>query len=184
VTYTFPVEILMRVMPRLLVAILPAALLAASSCFVFPAPPPPGTDEGAPAEAVAATLSRAARAVPGHQEATTPWHATALGFALGVVVALAWCSPAVLADEPDLDNGRSIFLGTCAACHAGGNNSVQVEKTLKKDVLQANGMYDVNKIMNQVTNGKNSMPAFGERLGPDDILDAASYVLSQADKGW
>jgi len=28
------------------------------------------------------------------------------------------------------------------------------------------------------------MPVFGEKLVPDDIEDVASYVLSQADKGW
>lgn len=173
----------MRVMPRLFVALIPAVLLAASSGFVFPASSRPGADGGAPSGAVATTLPSAARAVEGRQEAT-PWHATALGFALGVVVAFAWCSPAVMADEPDLDNGRGVFLGTCAACHAGGNNSVQPDKTLKKDVLQANGMYDVSKVVYQATNGKNSMPAFGERLGPDDIFDVANYVISQADKGW
>ena len=28
------------------------------------------------------------------------------------------------------------------------------------------------------------MPAFGERLGPDDIEDVANYVIDQANKGW
>lgn len=36
----------------------------------------------------------------------------------------------------------------------------------------------------KVTNGKNAMPAFGERLGPDDIEDVANYVIDQANKGW
>merc|ERR1719231_1916722 len=30
--------------------------------------------------------------------------------------------------------------------------------------------------------GGNGMPAFGERLGPDDIEDVANYVRGQADK--
>merc|ERR1711912_184702 len=77
-----------------------------------------------------------------------------------------------------------IFGGNCAACHAGGNNSVQAEKKLKKEALTQYGMYDIEKIKTQVTNGKNAMPAFGEKLAPDDIEDVASYVLSQADKGW
>ena len=45
-------------------------------------------------------------------------------------------------------------------------------------------MYDVERIKYQVTNGKNAMPAFGERLGPDDIEDVANYVIDQANKGW
>ena len=36
----------------------------------------------------------------------------------------------------------------------------------------------------KVTNGKNAMPAFGERLGPDDIEDVANYVIDQANRGW
>jgi len=59
-----------------------------------------------------------------------------------------------------------------------------VAKKLKKEALTQYGMYDVEKIKTQVTNGKNAMPAFGEKLAPDDIEDVATYVLSQADKGW
>eukprot|EP00439_Symbiodinium_sp_Y106_P071895 s1072_g13.t1 len=33
-----------------------------------------------------------------------------------------------------------------------------------------------------VTNGNGAMPAFGEKLGPDDIEDVANYVYSKADK--
>merc|ERR1712019_198533 len=44
------------------------------------------------------------------------------------------------------------------------------------------GGYNVEAIKYQVTNGKGSMPAFGERLGPDDIEDVANYVFNQADK--
>jgi cytochrome c6 len=58
------------------------------------------------------------------------------------------------------------------------------EKTLKKDVLEANGMNSVAAITNQVTNGKNAMPAFGGRLDDSDIEDVANYVLSQSEKGW
>merc|ERR1712039_995150 len=73
----------------------------------------------------------------------------------------------------DLENGESIFQGNCASCHAGGNNSVSPEKKLKKDALEKylTGGFNVGAIKTQVTNGKNSMPAFGEKLGPDDIDD-------------
>jgi len=84
----------------------------------------------------------------------------------------------------DLENGQGIFLANCAACHAGGNNAVQPDKKLKKEALETYGMFDVERIKYQVTNGKNAMPAFGERLGPEDIEDVANYVIDQAYKGW
>ena len=86
--------------------------------------------------------------------------------------------------EADLENGERIFSANCSACHAGGNNVIIPEKTLKKDVLEANGMNSVNAITYQVTNGKNAMPAFGGRLDDSDIEDVANYVLSQSEKGW
>ena len=36
----------------------------------------------------------------------------------------------------DLDAGAQVFAGNCAACHAGGNNVIQYEKTLRKEALE------------------------------------------------
>ena len=52
----------------------------------------------------------------------------------------------------------------------------------KKEALVQYGKYDVQAIMSQVTNGNGAMPAFGDKLGPDDIEDVANYVYSKADK--
>ena len=84
----------------------------------------------------------------------------------------------------DLENGQDIFGANCAACHAGGNNSVQADKKIKKAELEKylDGGYNVEAITKQVTNGKGNMPAFGEKLGPDDIDDVASYVYDMATK--
>jgi cytochrome c6 len=84
----------------------------------------------------------------------------------------------------DIENGERIFNANCSACHAGGNNVIIPEKTLKKEALEANGMNSVDAITYQVTNGKNAMPAFGGRLDDSDIEDVANYVLSQSEKGW
>jgi cytochrome c6 len=32
----------------------------------------------------------------------------------------------------DVENGEKIFTANCSACHAGGNNVIMPEKTLKK----------------------------------------------------
>ena len=100
-----------------------------------------------------------------------------------VSVAVSCLAPS-LAMAADIENGERIFSANCSACHAGGNNVIIPEKTLKKDVLEANGMNSVDKITYQVTNGKNAMPAFGGRLDDSDIEDVANYVLSQSEKGW
>nr|QCI05765.1 cytochrome c553 [Dasysiphonia japonica] len=89
-----------------------------------------------------------------------------------------------LADEIDLEEGKSIFDSNCAACHSGGQNILQAQKTLEKTVLEDNTMYSVTAITNQVKNGKNQMPAFKERLSDDDINNVANYVLYQANIGW
>nr|YP_010337094.1 cytochrome c553 [Pseudoerythrocladia kornmannii]QUE28358.1 PetJ [Pseudoerythrocladia kornmannii]UNJ16679.1 cytochrome c553 [Pseudoerythrocladia kornmannii] len=82
----------------------------------------------------------------------------------------------------DIEHGAQVFSANCSACHAGGNNVIMPEKTIKSDALEANEMNSVTAITTQVTNGKNAMPAFGGRLAPNDIEDVANYVLSQSDK--
>lgn len=84
----------------------------------------------------------------------------------------------------DIQAGEQVFSANCAACHAGGNNAIMPDKTLKKDVLEANEMNSISAITTQVANGKNAMPAFGGRLADEDIENVASYVLSQAEQGW
>merc|ERR1712113_1018672 len=39
----------------------------------------------------------------------------------------------ILSHAADLENGEAIFGANCAACHAGGNNSVVAEKKIKKE---------------------------------------------------
>eukprot|EP00420_Gonyaulax_spinifera_P035866 CAMPEP_0197873474 /NCGR_PEP_ID=MMETSP1439-20131203/3273_1 /TAXON_ID=66791 /ORGANISM="Gonyaulax spinifera, Strain CCMP409" /LENGTH=171 /DNA_ID=CAMNT_0043492531 /DNA_START=79 /DNA_END=594 /DNA_ORIENTATION=+ len=162
-------------------ALLAASALSAAVCFVGPSIPQAAP--GAAGPVGQAELARLASAAP--EEATTPaggmWSPVALGVALGLLAAVLGGRPALAAD---LENGESVFLGNCAACHAGGNNSVVPEKKLRKEALEQylTGGYNVDAIKTQVTNGKGSMPAFGERLGPDDIEDVANYVYNQADK--
>ncbi|VXD25812.1 cytochrome c6 PetJ [Planktothrix paucivesiculata] len=84
----------------------------------------------------------------------------------------------------DLASGAKIFSSNCASCHAGGKNLVNARKTLKKADLEKYGMYDLQAIITQVTNGKAAMPGFKGRLKDDQIADVAAYVLAQADQDW
>lgn len=84
----------------------------------------------------------------------------------------------------DLQAGEQIFSANCSACHAGGNNVIIPEKTLKQDILENNGMNSVIAITTQVKNGNGAMPAFGGKLADEDIDNVANYVLSQSEQGW
>ncbi|CAE7698671.1 petJ [Symbiodinium sp. CCMP2592] len=147
--------------------------LYGASCFIVPTTLP----KGAPQTESGAVVGQPS-AIDGTPESAS-WSPLAVGAALGLLIAVATGRPALAAD---LENGEAIFNGNCTACHAGGNNSIVAEKKLKKEALVQYGKYDVQAIITQVTNGNGAMPAFGEKLGPDDIEDVANYVYSKADK--
>jgi len=96
--------------------------------------------------------------------------------------AVAAQAQAVAATDGDAAKGAKIFEGNCAACHVGGMNAIQPEKTLEKDALiqYLDGGLEPASIVKQVTGGKNAMPAFGERLSDEDIKNVAEYVYDQA----
>jgi cytochrome c6 len=105
---------------------------------------------------------------------------------------IALCLALVLGAAPsyaaDVAHGGQIFSANCAACHMGGGNVVNAERTLKQDALQAYlaGYSDdhVAAIAYQVSNGRNAMPAFLGKLSDADIADVAAYVEEMASKGW
>lgn len=101
-------------------------------------------------------------------------------FAGALATAIAIAPGAAFAK--DIENGAQVFAGNCAACHAGGNNVIQTEKTLRKEALDQylTGGLKEESIVYQVTNGKNAMPAFGGRLDDEEIADVAAYVYDQA----
>jgi len=103
---------------------------------------------------------------------------------------LALCLALVLGAAPsfaaDAASGAAIFNANCAACHMGGGNVVNAERTLKADALKA---YLANyaegpeaAVIYQVTNGKGAMPAFGGKLSDTQIADVAAYVIDQSTK--
>jgi phosphoribulokinase len=82
----------------------------------------------------------------------------------------------------DIEAGEVVFQGNCLACHGGGRNVIIPERTLLKDALDTylEGGRTEPSVVNQVTYGKNAMPAFGGRLSAEDIADVAAYVIDQA----
>ncbi|NJL65163.1 MAG: c-type cytochrome [Methylacidiphilales bacterium] len=88
----------------------------------------------------------------------------------------------------DINNGAKIFTNNCASCHIGGGNILLPKKNLGKAALSEYlENYDTNSlqaIIYQVTNGKNAMPAFKNKLTEPDILEVATFVFQQAEQGW
>ena len=158
-----------------------AISLAVYGAQGFVAPSAPQAANAMSASAVELQQQLASAPSAEQPQRVASWSPLAFGLALGLLAAVAGGRPALAAD---LENGESVFGANCASCHAGGNNSIVPEKKIKKEAIEKylTGGYNVEAIIYQVTNGKNSMPAFGERLGPDDIEDVANYVYNQADK--
>lgn len=102
-----------------------------------------------------------------------------------LLLGLVLQTPALAEEEL---SGAKIFSNSCASCHINGNNVLISSKTLKKDaLLQYLKGYEEDPdatIINQVTNGKNAMPAFKNRLKPEEIKRVANYVVQQAEQGW
>ncbi|GAB1538652.1 c-type cytochrome [Scytonema sp. NUACC21] len=84
----------------------------------------------------------------------------------------------------DTANGAKIFSVNCAGCHINGSNIVRRGKNLKLKALRKYGMDSVEAISAIVTNGKNNMSAYKDRLTEQEIQDVSAYVLEQAEKGW
>ncbi|MEO1133994.1 MAG: c-type cytochrome [Cyanobacteria bacterium J06639_1] len=112
-----------------------------------------------------------------------------VGVVVAIVVAFVILLGAPARAAADLDVGKKVFASNCASCHLGGKNVVMAQKTLKVDALEKylenfGEAHDVSAIAYQVTKGKNAMPAFGGRLGGEEIESVSAYVLAQAEAGW
>ncbi len=89
--------------------------------------------------------------------------------------------PAIAVETTD---GAQIFSVHCAGCHINGSNIIRRGKNLKKPALKRYGMDSIEAIASIVTNGKNNMSAYKDRLTQDQIQSVAAYVLEQAETGW
>ena len=104
---------------------------------------------------------------------------------LSAIVAL---TIGLFAPKTAMADGAGVFSANCAACHAGGGNVVNPERTLLQADLKsflANYNSDHEAaIVAQVTNGAGPMPSFKDVLTPSEISEVAAYVESMSSKGW
>ena len=91
-------------------------------------------------------------------------------------------SPTSLA--ADIDNPAKIFEINCAGCHPHGGNIIRRGKNLSLRALHRNKLDSLEAIAILVTNGKNNMPAYQDRLTEKEIKEVSAYVLEQAKISW
>ena len=104
---------------------------------------------------------------------------------LSLIFLFSTANAPVLADtSPQLDLGAKVFQANCAGCHAKGGNIVRRGKNLKLKALRKNKVDNLEAITNLVTNGKNNMSAYGDKLTTAEIIDVSAFVLHQAEIGW
>ncbi|WP_407889952.1 cytochrome c6 PetJ [Scytonema sp. NUACC26] len=98
-----------------------------------------------------------------------------------MILNLSFLPQAIAADTA---NGAKIFDVHCAGCHVNGSNIVRPGKNLKLKALKKYGMDSIDAIAAIVTNGKNNMSAYKDRLTAEEIQEVSTYVLEQAEQGW
>lgn len=84
----------------------------------------------------------------------------------------------------DTMNGAKIFSVECAGCHLNGGNIIRRGKNLKLKALKRNHLDSLDEIAYLVSNGKNIMSAYKDKLSEQQIQDVSAYVLEQAAKDW
>lgn len=84
----------------------------------------------------------------------------------------------------DTVKGATIFNAECAGCHINGGNIIRRGKNLKLKALKKNHVDSLAEIASLVSNGKNIMSAYKDKLSEQQIQDVSAYVLEQAAKDW
>ncbi len=96
-------------------------------------------------------------------------------------IAIVYNNPVLAADLAD---GAKVFQAECSGCHVNGGNIIRRGKNLKLRALHRNKVDSLESISALVTNGKNIMSAYGDRLTATEIENVAAYVLERAENNW
>jgi len=96
-----------------------------------------------------------------------------------VITAMLLCLVVVLATPLFAADGAALYKTNCTTCHgATGAGDTPAGKMMKAKPL---GSAEVQKLTDaemtaSITNGKNKMPKFGQKLSADDIKAVVAYV--------
>lgn len=76
-----------------------------------------------------------------------------------------------------LSVGKSVFLTNCASCHGRDGSGVSAPNMTDEHFLHVKGLADIPKVVMEGANG-GAMPAWGNRLGKNEIVLVSAYVAS------
>lgn len=95
---------------------------------------------------------------------------------LALVVLVAACQPAVVADRSELvSEGETVYTRSCARCHHGdGSGYRNLFPALADNPLVT--LHDPVPIIRIVQDGRGSMPAFRGVLSSEEIAAVLSYI--------
>lgn len=82
---------------------------------------------------------------------------------------LGACATATDSASGDAAAGATIYADNCESCHGADGTGGGTYPDLTAGI-------ESNEVVEVVTNGEGDMPAFGESLSEQDILDVAAYV--------
>lgn len=100
-----------------------------------------------------------------------------VGSVLGAVVCL-FVMTGFAGEAKKEMSGEAEFKEHCAACHAGGGNIINPQKTLSKKDLEANGVKTEQDIIKKMRNPGPGMTAFDEKTIPDkEAKKIAQYIV-------
>ena len=110
-----------------------------------------------------------------------------LGLVKGLMIVLltvslaspTWADSLTASGQPG-----ALFEVHCAGCHLNGGNIIRRGKTLQLKALAKNKVDSVEAIAALITNGKNNMSAYRDKLSTSEIDALADYVWVQAQQGW
>ena len=82
-------------------------------------------------------------------------------------------------DAAGSPSGVAEFKKYCAACHAGGGNIINPDKTLSKTDREKNGIKTAKDIIRIMRKPSGGMPAFDENALPEkDAQTIAEYIIN------
>jgi mono/diheme cytochrome c family protein len=108
------------------------------------------------------------------------------GFTVGALAAFAFLAAGTISQAQTTASGdaASTFKSKCAACHAADGSGSTLGKRLhapdlRSKEVQGESSADLAKI---ISGGKNSMPAFGNKLDAQQIQQLVDYIRTLAAK--
>jgi cytochrome c6 len=97
---------------------------------------------------------------------------------LGIVVIAAACAQGTTQAAADTETVTSTYKTNCVICHAEDGSGTALGKRLHAKDLRTKEVQDKpsEELAQTIRAGKNNMPAFGNRLGEDQIQKLVDYV--------